>query len=307
MRILHFFLQVLILCIFISLFVYFWGGQLWLKVGTYQFIQDGMSLPAGAKQLEAYTQMCAQAPSSSDASTPIGMQLRFNDNTSYSIELVCSLIENSPIHIKDGKLPPLISKDPGSAGFFYSFSGDNLASVSLSSLGKHQIVMLKNDSVYLSDTDEASQNQYPQSVCTSFGYSCCNNQSNVGVGDVRSLGVVDCPTACYRSCTALPYVELFDTDPAVSVSTRETVMKSASQDFIFNYGVHPSVATEKVTTVHIDYGDGQSQDSTQAEGIFTHTYTCQTSCRFTVKLTISDTAKKTSIESPGSIIYIVKR
>jgi hypothetical protein len=305
MRVLQFFFQIFLFIGVVGGLIYFFGGNIWLRVGSFSFVEDVKALANSNKQLQQYTSMCQQAPASSESSSPLGVQLRFLDNQRYVTELVCTLIESSPLILKEGKLPLFIAKDPGSSGFFYASSGSNLASVSLTSIGKHIFVELNNDTVTLEATTQAPQNQYPKSECISFGFSCCADDSLVGEGDVRSLGVIDCPTSCFPICQKVPYIELFASDPPSTLDTHELALSSSTADVVFNYGV--SSANGKIESVTIDYGDGEVQTSTVAQGIFTHTYTCNGPCKYTASLKVQDASGKTSVESMNSKIYIVRK
>lgn len=305
MRILSFFFKFGLFLVVLGALGYLFGGTLWLKMGTFGFINEVNALTNTNKQLQQYTPMCQQASSASQDSTPLGVQLRFTNNTHYVIELVCSLIEDSPIKIREGNLLPLITKDPGSAGFYYAVSGQNDAWVSLGSLGKHAYITLKDDTVSLHDTAETVLNSLPKSECDSFGYSCCNDGSLLGEGEARIDGVTDCPGKCFPVCQKVPYVELFASDPAATIDTRELTLTQATNDIVFNYGVNS--ANGKITEVQIDYGDGATDSSTLPQGVFTHTYNCSGPCKYTVSLQARDITGKVSIATQESKIYIVKK
>lgn len=305
MRILSFFFKLVLLGGAVSAFIYFFGGLLWLKVGTYAFLRDVNHLPLYDSDISTYLQLCQQAPESSDNSTPYAFQLRFLDDRRYVVELVCTLIENSPIELKQGSLPPFITKVPGSAGFTYPIEQQEpvTSAIVLFSVNKHMGVQLQGDTVTTGPEIESLVGTYPKSMCVSFGYQCCDSESQAGQGQLLSRSVTDCPTRCFPACGSLPFVELFNSDPPYEQTSREIAMTTNTMDVIFNYGVNPKTAKN----VHIEYGDGKTQDSSLVDGIFTHTYLCTGACTFTVKLTVTDENGVSSVENSQSTIYIVKK
>src|SRR5258708_6153576 len=100
MRILAFFLRLLVFSAIIGVFVYFFGGTIWLKVGSYGFSQDITQLTLYDKNIATYNKICQTSPGSSENSVPLSFQLRFIDDRQYALEVVCTLIENTPIEIK---------------------------------------------------------------------------------------------------------------------------------------------------------------------------------------------------------------
>ena len=305
MRIFFFFLKLAIFSSVVGALVYFFGGTLWLQVGSYAFQQDVAQLPLYDHNIAVYTHMCQQSPQASDNSTPIEFQIRFLDDRQYVVEVVCSLIENSPIEIKRATLPLFIAKLPGSAGLVFPVdpSVEVTSAVRLGSINKQLGIELKGDTVSTGQAIEPLVGLYPKAECASFGYSCCTEGSQAGKGDPLSRSVTDCPTRCFPACGSVPFVELFNSDPPYEQESREVSMNGNSLDVIFNYGVNPKT----VKNVHIEYGDGKNQDSTLADGIFSHTYTCSAACRYVVTLTTTDSSGVSSVETSQSKIYIVKK
>lgn len=305
MRILFFFIRLAVLAAVLGVFIYFVGGTLWLKIGSYGFQQDIQELPLLSKKVTEYTQVCQNAPQSSDNSIPLGFQLRFLNDQEYVTEVVCSLIENVPIEIKRGKLPPLLTKAPGSAGIYYPLEQTTLytSSLRLKSINKELGFSLEGDVFKMGLDIQPLAGLYPKAECNAFGYACCNSASEIGKNQLIGKMVTDCPTNCFAACKSVPFVALFNSDPPYDSQTREIALTTDNLSVLFNYSINPKT----VTSVHIDYGDGTGEDSQYADGIFTHTYACMGGCHYTVSLTSKDADGVSSLETGESKIYIVRR
>lgn len=305
MRILGFFFRLLVVAGVIGAFVYFLGGTLWLQVGTYNFRTDVEQLTRYPRNIADYTQMCQHSPQSSENSTPLGFELRFLDERNYVVEVVCTLIENSPIEIKQGSLPPLITKLPGSAGFYYPLDQKEVvtSAVRLFSINKEVGIALTGDTLTVGPDIYSVIGNFPKAECSAFGYSCCNVGSQVGQGNQLTRVVTDCATSCFPVCGTVPFVEFFNSDPPYETQTREIVMSADTLDVVFNYNISP----KDIKNVHINFGDGNEQNSTYADGIFTHTYSCPGPCRIAAVISATDAAGVSSIESEETKIYIVRR
>lgn len=305
MRILSFFFRLFVITGIVGVFVYFFGGTIFLMVGTYNFRQQVEQLPLYSRNIADYAQMCQHSPQSSENSTPLGFEIRFLDDQRYVVEVICTLIENSPIEIKSGSLPPLIAKMPGSAGFFYPLEQKELvtSALRLKSINKELGMALIGDTVSVGDSIQPVIGGFPKGECASFGYFCCGEGSEVGQGVALTQVVTNCANRCFPVCKQVPFVELFNSDPAFAPNSREVVMTGPTLDVIFNYGISPKT----IKNVHIDFGDGSVQESIYADGIFTHTYSCPGPCRLVVKLSATDAVGTPSIETDESKIYIIRR
>lgn len=305
MRILGFLFRLAVILTLVGAFIYTLGGTIWLQVGTYTFRTDVEQLPRYNRNIADYTAMCQNSPQSSENSTPLGFEIRFLNDQEYVVEVVCRLIENAPIELKKGRLLPFISKLPGSAGIFYPIEQQEVftSAVRLKSINKEIGVALVGDTLKVGQEISAVIANFPKAECLSFGYSCCNLSSQTGKGEPLTRVVTDCPTSCYSACGTVPFVELFNSDPPYDRQTRELVMSGDSLDVLFNYGINP----KDVKNVSIDYGDGTVENSPYPDGIFTHTFSCAGPCRMIVKITATDKAGLSSIETEETKIYIIKR
>lgn len=258
------------------------------------------SLNPDLARTEHREQSCVNAPGSSPYSVPIAYQLRFVDDTNYQVELLCSYIEETPVLMRTGKLPFFVRKVAGSTGFYYSLSKREKSSVRLSAVWYLRSMLL--DGITVETSRETVQNVNPKSVCSGYGYTCCEQGVYAGVGDVYS-NVKDCPSTCYSACSPLPYVESFNADPYPEDGST-IVMRGTSQQVIFSYAA--SSRGPKIAYVTINYGDGSHDQSTEKSGIFTHQFECTSSCRIPVTLTATDVTGQVSVENPHATLYIVK-
>lgn len=266
-----------------------------------RLIKDELeSLNPDLARSEHREQSCVNAPGSSPYSIPIAYQLRFLDATQYQVELICSYIEEAPVLMRTGKLPFLVSKLTGSTGFYYSLSKREQSSVGLSAIWYSRYLVL--DGVSVESANALVQNVQPTSVCSGYGYTCCEQGVYAGVGDLYP-SVKDCPSTCYAACSPLPYVESFNADPYPEDGST-VVMQGVSQQVIFSYAA--SSRGPKIAYVTINYGDGSQDNSTEKSGIFTHQFECTSSCRIPVTLTATDVTGQVSVENPHATLYIVK-
>ncbi len=140
------------------------------------------SLNPDLARTEHREQSCVNAPGSSPYSIPIAYQLRFLDATQYQVELICSYIEESPVLMRTGKLPMLVSKRSGTTGFYYSLAKREQSSVGLSAIWYTRTIML--DGVTVETSKDLVQNVHPTSVCSGYGFTCCEQGVYAGVGAV---------------------------------------------------------------------------------------------------------------------------
>lgn len=305
MRVLSYLFKLSLVSLIVGALIWLFGGYIWLSVGTYNFINDVWQLPLLNRNLAVYMQMCARAPEGSENSVPKAFALRFVDERNYVVELVCSLIEDSPIQIKTGSLPMFITRNPGSSGFIFWLddkSGTHSA-LRLTSLRHALGVELRGDTVVKGNQIQEIASEYPHSTCQARLFTCCAPGSQLGVGEALNVGVTDCPQSCFLQCKNVPFIEVFGSDPGYEPQTRELMMSDASLDVIFNYSVLPKT----VDLVTMDFGDGTTQTSSYSEGIFVHTYVCEGSCKFTAALVARDADGSTSVDTSNAKIYIIRR
>jgi hypothetical protein len=305
MRIVGFFLNAIFFLVIAAALVYFVGSSMWLAIGSRQFISDTNKLVDLLDNPSTNTKRCRTAPASSNYSVPKAVQLRFLDDKKYIVELVCTLIENTPVQIAQGSLPYLISKDPGSSGFYVDLARPQASTVTLRSLYAHTDFnfsgkLLPSGQKITGDKTSSS----PITACAGWGYQCCQSPSEMGSGKSESSGVLDCPTSCFSVCSPRPYIVSFIADPYPSTGNI-VAMESDSVTVTFSYTA--DLTGGKIAGVNIDYGDGQKDSSTESTGVFTHTYSCSGPCKYTASITASDANGNSSLASDTTTLYIVRK
>jgi hypothetical protein len=114
-------------------------------------------------------------------------------------------------------------------------------------------------------------------TCSGYGYSCCDEVTEAGVGDTYPAAV-DCPKNCSAVCRQRPVVLSLMTDPVADVAKR-VVRISSGQAVAFTYQM--SIPLHKKFRGIFSYGDGTQEELTTASGLLNHTYSCTTSvCRY---------------------------
>lgn len=250
-----------------------------------------------------YARQCIKAPAASNQSQPLALQLRFLDSQNYAVELICSLVEDTPISISSGILPPTVIKEPGSSGFYLDFNNPRPHSLRLVSLWKTQDISFDGKTVSTSPVAQVPQSSVPRTVCAGAGYQCCMSATQRGEGDAF-VGATDCANECYSVCTPLPYILTFSSDPYPETDQRVS-LTSETQDVTFSYVA--DVADSEISQVTISFGDGQEAISTDASGIFTHTYYCPSSCVYEAVIRATDATGNVSVENDLSKLYIERR
>ncbi|MEP7167379.1 MAG: hypothetical protein ABI758_05365 [Candidatus Woesebacteria bacterium] len=304
MRIVGFFIRSLLTLAVLAVIVYLIGGQIWMAVGLGTFFSDISRLEDAVTDVVSDSRLCQSAPASSVYSTAKAVQLRFTDERSYRVEIVCTLIEDTPVALVEGKLPMFIQKAPGSSGFYVNLSAPEATSFTIRSLrAEKKLVFDEKLLVAGSALPQLTSAAVPRTSCAGFGSKCCQSATEKGVGTAQSAGVLDCPGACFSSCQSIPSVVALTSDPYPS--NNEVIMNETSLTVTFSYTTtYPGGKISKVT---IDYGDGSTDDSTETIGVFTHTYTCVGPCRYKAGLHVVDSSGNSSVESDASTLYIVRR
>lgn len=299
MRIAGFFLRTLLTLGILVAVVYFFGGQVWLAVSTRGFIDASKDLETSKINLSSYTRRCQSAPAASSYSSPIAIQLRFLDSTHYQTELRCTLIEDTPVIISSGQLPMFISKEPGSSGFIVDFQSPTISTVTLRAFAATKTFTLDTTSQF-SDGRSASVSS-PVTSCSGWGYMCCNQDQERGSGKAQTEGVLDCSGHCYSACSPLPYIQSFTSDP---FPVSENTIRMDTDQLTVTFSYTAAIVGGVPTKVHIDYGDGSGEDSTQSTGSFVHTYSCISSCQNTAVVTAFDSNSNSSVVNSTSTLYI---
>lgn len=304
MRIVGFFIRWLVTLAVIAGIVYLIGGQVWMAISLRGFMAHIDALETVVTDTARNARQCQSAPASSDYSVPIAAQLRFIDEQTYQVELICTLIETTPIVIAKGTLPMLITKLPESSGFYVDLERPEPSSLTVKALRSEKTFVF--DEKLLAATAKRppiTQSSLPKTSCAGWGYQCCQSNAQKGTGAQKQSGVLDCSGSCFKSCAPIPMVVALTADPYPS--NNEVLMTTSSVTVTFSYT--SAYSGGKISKVWIDYGDGSRDETTESIGVFTHTYTCNEQCRYKAVLHIEDDSGNSSVESDASTLYIVRR
>jgi hypothetical protein len=241
-------------------------------------------------------------------------QLRFISDKDYVLEVVCRGTQTTEIGESLGKiirkdsLPPLVTKDSGQSGII---DGWDFHGVTLSILGRTGAVY-RDDSFVRSDFSypEDSRLQFengPVTSCEGYGFECCDDAYQVGQ-DRQNTQAIDCPRSCYASCAERPVVLVFNSDPspnyqnqivnvqagdliefyytvndvAGDAEVRAAFVKEEAPELtwdekllrIFDQLFNRRSAKDSLDHIVITFGDGESAQVSDLQGMVTHAYTC---------------------------------
>jgi hypothetical protein len=276
------------------------------------------------------TECMSRGSSRDDKGKAHSTQLRFLDKGNYIVEVVCNQMEYNPIELERGQLPSAVVPQPGQSGIrwgldaglnFISFN--RVASVSI--IDRMIVTSLKPTVV--------ASHQGPPSDCLSYGYQCCDQDTQIGTGD-KITDALDCPQSCYEICSERPLILSFTTQPYYDRITR-TLQVSASEPVVFSYLVTPNQSfdlsyvtygesddlveniiamidtiftrqpEDEQVQVFLDFGDGNVEEFAGLRGQTEHQYDCASnSCLYHAKLRVQKEDGIESLESPQSTIKV---
>lgn len=223
------------------------------------------------------------------------IQLRFTSETDFRVEVICTYFTLSPITVEEYKLPPLAKKLAGQSGIIW---GPEPSGITIDVWGRQRSIMVDNfDIVY---PEELGQVANPQTVCSGYGYSCCQEVISLGEGTQLSTAT-DCPRSCFSACVPRPLVLTFNAEPFYN-PTDNSITISSGQEVNFGYVVKFPLSPG---TVMVSFGDGQQTESEEPQGTLNHVYECPSgSCQFKAELWAEDTTGRRSAQLPTSTITV---
>jgi hypothetical protein len=254
-----------------------------------------------SKNPTIYEQAClAKFPDITGGEALDGFQLRFLDETNYVIEAVCKFHDNEPIVIRAGGLPQFAKHMAGSSGLFFDPSNAP-SKFAIDVFGRSSSVAIGS----VGDTME------PATSCTGWGYQCCDAQTQVALGVNVGNKAIDCPGRCVSICKSRPVVLSFAVDPQMTPERVTTLARVGNQPLQATFTYVVSDPDGSVTSVLLDFGDGQSQKFTDSQtvtqNVAAHNYACpgtQLHCSFTATLTVTDNEGYVSPDTPGAKILV---
>ncbi len=227
------------------------------------------------------------------------VELRFMTEKEYRVVAVCEYFRNEPIFVTSYTLPQFVEKIPGEAGLIWDPTGKSGIQLSMWGLEK-TIILDGTDFIVHRGLKEIDGNR-PPAVCQGFGYTCCDGVTEVGVGEAMSAAG-DCPESCFLKCESRPVVLRLYSDPPPDLRTKITTISSGTEVSFF-YTIDSGQGEQVDVTV--DFGDGQKQVVSEAEGIVTHAYQCATAaCEYTATVQASDAFARKSVITPVSSLLV---
>ncbi len=314
MRILRYFLSGLLLVSIIGISAFFIFREVAMYWGV-STLRESVKALAQAQNQGSYQTQCHQEGRSIGPNGVI-MQLRFLSDTEYVTEALCNEASTLPISVGRESLPPFVTKVQGESGFIAngSVSGIELAAfedlgneleqalrVSSTYITKSKILQLE-EGILLETVDPTVLGNGPITSCTGYGYTCCRDEAEKGIGD-RIAGLFDCEQSCYSQCVSRPLLLSFTSNPFYDIQTRTvTIPTGTTVEFIY---VGDGGQSDTVSGF-LEFGDGGSEPITEESGQADHTYTCATaSCSYVARVLLTDKWGVDSAELPVTKINIV--
>lgn len=278
--------------------------------GQYTIQRDADRLRASTVNAKDYATSCENIFPGIDPGYALsGLQMRFvNDNT-YQVELVCAQHEQDPILLRTVSLPMFVTRTPGSSGLFFGVGKSIRTTMELGLWGRLYRITI-GDAVALqgSTQQSATRMQYPENTCTGWGYQCCDAVTQVPDGLPVAGVAQDCRSSCYSSCKSRPLVLSFRSDPQQKVDVRgEQTVNLTADNGVLAFAAVVSAPGAALQKVLIDFGDGSNEKFSKNQITTTHTYICTTSavCTFTAKIIAFDIDGLQSPDLPTNTIKIV--
>lgn len=273
--------------------VFVWGKHMVASVTTTHEIRSGLRLVANLAQEPKHYEQC-QIKTKDDMFDneryPLSAyQLRFTSPTSFVVEAVCSGASRPTVLVQSKDLP-LGSRVVSGTGVEVPIKTEPVDARFVMVVNKaHVVYGYKDGDVFNEDSDleiEEAVGAQPQTTCKGVGKTCCSAQKQVGTG-AQQTNVSDCPATCFDACMDRPLVTLFNSDPpATSLDRRVDVPKADSAVHI-SYRIDDPDNT--ITSVDVDWGDGQREAGLPAKHTLEHHYVCtSSSCAYRVTLSAQD-------------------
>ncbi len=304
MRSLSIFVRFLVIGVLAALAVFFVGREGLLLYTATQLNNHISELSVLSKNPAMYQESCKTAFKTTSANETLkGFQLRFTDDTHYRTEAVCEFHEKEPILIKQGVLPSMVRKTAGYSGLFFGANGAPTV-LRVEVFGRTAAVGSEGATQLPASTTELVS---PATSCTGFGFSCCEEKSQIPEGMSVGDKALDCPGRCFARCKSRPVVLSFRSDPPMDTSSRTLVLSPDTQgQNLVTFAYVVSDPDGKVTNVAIDFGDGQSQAFTATEARVEHTYSCNSpgSCRYEATVSVMDNEGNASPQGAGDKITV---
>lgn len=289
-----------------GLLLFFGGREVLVFAARFSLQREINTLRSYKANPGQYSSRCANTFATFGSSEPLsGFQVRFLDEKHYQIEVVCSSDTTQPVMIKEKSLPFYAKKLPGSSGVFLGVGAYAPSSFDVSVYGRKTTVALSPGEGELINTAAV----YPASVCTGWGYFCCDPETEVNSGQgLPGSSAFDCPGSCSSVCLKRPLVYAFNADPSYNAVTRSvSILPGTAVQFAYVIGDMDG----SIDSVTVKFGDGgeYTEEATDIDpilnsGTVQHTYECpSTSCTYTATLILTD---NDGLEAPKKSVSTIQ-
>jgi hypothetical protein len=318
MRILKLIFSAVFLFIIITVAGFFVTREALLYWGTAK-VKNSLRTLSLSKNRDSFITQCRQLGSTFIGGEEIvTYQLRFLSSKEFLLEAVCDQFSFDPILIEQVALPQFVSKVPGTSGFIINHQQNGIeiqvfadeinrisevTRVDLSAFLKTK-ALVAEDGIIILDGNNGYVGGGPVTSCNGYGFECCQDISQIGVGSKIS-GLVDCEKNCYSSCADRPVILSFNSNPLFNPSKRS--LSISSGDIVeFTY-VADAGKNTSVSGI-LDFGDGKKLPVTGLAGQSSHTYSCsRSSCEYSAKLSLEDNWGVLSSDTNISKIKVIVR
>ena len=283
------------------------GLLLW---GQYAIQRDVDRLRASVVSAKDYATNCADTfPGIDQGYALTGLQIRFIDDHTYQVELVCSQHEKDPILLRTVSLPIFVKKMAGSSGLYFGVNKPLRSTMEVTLWGRRYRMSVGDATAFQGSSHQSAvRMQYPESHCSGWGYACCDAVTQVPDGFPVAGVAQDCRNSCYSTCKSRPLVLSFRSDPQQrpdAQGTQTVNLAADNTELAFSAVVSaPGAALQKVV---IDFGDGSKEEYTRDQISATHTYICTTGvvCTFIATIVAYDIDGLQSPNLPTNTVKIM--
>lgn len=294
--------------------VFYVGRELMLWWAVYSFKTSLRTLQIASQG--TYDGQCQQRLGTTGLTATL--QLRFLTSKQYVIEAACEQFVNAPILISTGELPAFVTKRPGSSGVILGAESSlvelvifekeahavqKILPLPASFVERAKVVGLENLKVVSRSprTGEVFASG-PVTSCQGYGYYCCNESSEKGMGE-QITGLQDCRDTCFSACVNRPVILSFTTNPVLDMRARQVVISSGG-GVEFSY-ISDGDEADGIQAV-LDFGDGTQPGAMNgSDGSLSHVYNCfNRPCTYMAKLKLIDKWNIESFASPVSTVTV---
>lgn len=238
-----------------------------------------------------------------DIDDPVdSLQLRFESDRDYQIEVICAGPNRYFLPVDSGQLLKYVTKKPDSSGFVLPMLyPESLSTLTLDAFWATKTVAVVNGKNFFGRYDQSSSDvvDMPRTTCQGWGRQCCSDDQVGQEGVVDQSLLTDCMNSCYLNCQYRPVIVVFTTDPLPSSEDR--VFETTQETITLDVWWAVNDVDGQVTGVTIDLGDGTVYQSQDLRDNFSHTWTCQTeSCQYQATITAVDNDGHTNYPQPNT-------